>query len=80
MNEARKVVFGPSNDSLREIFVDGVHFGTCEFDFNADCFWMHGEDPEANYGRTFEEGKKISWKDGVRAIYCILKYGIFRFN
>lgn len=32
------------------------------------------------YGRTFEEGKKISWKDGVRAIYCILKYGIFRFN
>jgi glycosyltransferase involved in cell wall biosynthesis len=28
------------------------------------------------YGRTFEEGKKISWKDGVRAIYCILKYAI----
>jgi glycosyltransferase involved in cell wall biosynthesis len=27
------------------------------------------------YGRTFEEGKKISWKDGFRAIYCILKYG-----
>jgi glycosyltransferase involved in cell wall biosynthesis len=30
------------------------------------------------YGRTFEEGKKIGWKDGVRAIYCILKYGAFR--
>jgi hypothetical protein len=30
------------------------------------------------YGRTFEEGKKISWKDGFRAIYCILKYKIFR--
>ena len=28
------------------------------------------------YGRTFEEGKKIGWKDGFRAIYCILKYGI----
>ena len=28
---------------------------TCEFDFNADCFWMHGEDPEANYGRDFED-------------------------
>lgn len=28
------------------------------------------------YGRTFEEGKKISWKDGFRAIYCILKYAI----
>ncbi|MFT6338261.1 MAG: glycosyltransferase involved in cell wall biosynthesis [Halioglobus sp.] len=29
------------------------------------------------YGRTYEEGKKISWKDGVRAIYCILKYNIW---
>ncbi|MCC7297673.1 MAG: glycosyltransferase family 2 protein [Bacteroidia bacterium] len=30
------------------------------------------------YGRTYEEGKKIGWKDGFRAIYCILKYNIFR--
>lgn len=30
------------------------------------------------YGRTFEEGKKINWKDGFRAIYCILKYNFFR--
>jgi hypothetical protein len=29
------------------------------------------------YGRTFEEGKKIGWKDGFRAIYCILKYRFF---
>jgi glycosyltransferase involved in cell wall biosynthesis len=29
------------------------------------------------YGRTYEEGKKIGWKDGVRAIYCILKYSLF---
>jgi glycosyltransferase involved in cell wall biosynthesis len=29
------------------------------------------------YGRTYEDGKKIGWKDGVRAIYCILKYGLF---
>jgi glycosyltransferase involved in cell wall biosynthesis len=29
------------------------------------------------YGRTYEEGKKIGWKDGVRAIYAIIKYGIF---
>ena len=27
-------------------------------------------------GRTYEEGKKIGWKDGFRAIYCIVKYGI----
>lgn len=32
------------------------------------------------YGRTFEEGKKIGWKDGFRAIYCILKYGMFKAN
>ncbi len=29
------------------------------------------------YGRTYEEGKKINWKDGVRAVYVILKYGLF---
>ncbi len=32
------------------------------------------------YGRTYEEGKKIGWKDGFRAIYCIFKYGLFKFN
>ena len=30
------------------------------------------------YGRTYEEGKKINWKDGFHAIYCILKYGLLR--
>ena len=29
------------------------------------------------YGRTYEEGKKIGWKDGVRAIWCIMKYNLF---
>ena len=29
------------------------------------------------YGRTYQDGKKIGWKDGFRAIYCILKYGLF---
>ncbi len=29
------------------------------------------------YGRTYAEGKKIGWKDGFRALYCILKYNIF---
>jgi glycosyltransferase involved in cell wall biosynthesis len=32
------------------------------------------------YGRTFAEGKKISWRDGFRAIYCIFKYGLFNTN
>ena len=30
------------------------------------------------YGRTYEEGKKIGWKDGFRAMYCIIKYGFFK--
>lgn len=29
------------------------------------------------YGRTYAEGKKINWKDGFRALYCILRYGLF---
>ena len=29
------------------------------------------------YGRTYDEGKKISWRDGFRSIYCILKYNIW---
>ncbi len=28
------------------------------------------------YGRTYEEGKKISWRDGVKALWCILRYTI----
>ena len=30
------------------------------------------------YGRTYKEGKKIGWRDGVRALYAILKYNLFR--
>jgi glycosyltransferase involved in cell wall biosynthesis len=30
------------------------------------------------YGRTYAEGKKINWKDGFRAIFCIMKYGLFK--
>jgi len=30
------------------------------------------------YGRTYAEGKKIGWKDGLRAIFCIIKYNLFR--
>ena len=29
------------------------------------------------YGRTYAEGKKITWRDGIRAIYCIIKYNMF---
>lgn len=30
------------------------------------------------YGPTYDEGKKNGWRDGVRAFYVILKYGLFR--
>lgn len=30
------------------------------------------------YGRTYEEGKKINWKDGFKAIYCVFKYNLFK--
>ena len=30
------------------------------------------------FGRTYAEGKKVGWRDGIRAIYCIAKYGVFR--
>ena len=36
------------------------------------------EVPISYHGRTYSEGKKINWKDGVRALYVIIKYGIFR--
>ncbi|MBU0729478.1 MAG: glycosyltransferase family 2 protein [Proteobacteria bacterium] len=36
------------------------------------------EVPVSYYGRTYEQGKKINWKDGIRAVICILKYNIFR--
>lgn len=30
------------------------------------------------YGRTYNEGKKIGWKDGFRALWCIFKYNVLR--
>ena len=36
------------------------------------------EVPISYYGRTYAEGKKINWKDGVSALRCILKYNLFR--
>ena len=36
------------------------------------------EVPISYYGRTYEEGKKITWRDGVRALWCIAKYNVLR--
>ncbi len=39
--------------------------------------WRIYEVPISYYGRTYEEGKKINWKDGIKAVWCIIRYGIF---
>jgi hypothetical protein len=36
--------------------------------------WRIYEVPISYYGRSYDEGKKITWRDGVRAFWCILKY------
>jgi glycosyltransferase involved in cell wall biosynthesis len=36
------------------------------------------EIPISFYGRTYKQGKKIKWKDGVKAIFCIIKYGLLK--
>ena len=36
------------------------------------------EVPISYYGRTYAEGKKINWRDGVAALWCIVKYGLLR--
>jgi glycosyltransferase involved in cell wall biosynthesis len=38
--------------------------------------WRVYETPVSYYGRTYAEGKKITWRDGVRAIWCILRYSL----
>ena len=39
--------------------------------------WRIYEVPISYYGRTYEEGKKANWKDGIKALYCILRYNLF---
>ena len=39
--------------------------------------WAVYETPISYYGRSYSEGKKITWKDGVRALWCVAYYGFF---
>jgi glycosyltransferase involved in cell wall biosynthesis len=39
--------------------------------------WRIYEVPISYYGRTWEEGKKLRWRDGLRALWCILKYNLW---
>jgi len=40
--------------------------------------WRVYEVPVSYYGRTYAEGKKITWKDGAHGIWCVLRYNLFR--
>ncbi len=40
--------------------------------------WRIFEVPISYYGRTYEEGKKITWRDGIKAFFTIVKYNLFR--
>ena len=39
--------------------------------------WRIYEVPISYYGRTYAQGKKISWKDGIRGLWCVLRYNLF---
>jgi len=65
---------------LRSVTVDEDRFGF-EPEITAKVArgnWRVFEVPISYHGRTYEEGKKIGWKDGVRALYVIVKYTVKR--
>ncbi len=65
---------------IKKILLKEKRFGF-EPEITAKISRMHGikiyEVGISYYGRTYHEGKKINWKDGLRAVYCILKYNLF---
>jgi len=67
-------------DVIKQLSIEEDRFGI-EPELTAKVAKMNlrmYEVPISYQGRTYAEGKKIGWKDGVRALYCILKYGIRR--
>ena len=65
-------------DVARELQIEESRFGV-EPELTAKVAKMRlriYEVPVSYRGRTYEEGKKIGWKDGVRAVYAIVKYGV----
>jgi glycosyltransferase involved in cell wall biosynthesis len=68
-----------TRESLQGIVIEENRFGF-EPEITAKVAKKKGlriyEAPISYYGRTYEEGKKIGWKDGFRALWCILKYNV----
>ena len=71
---------------FRADILKGLHLREHRFGFEPEVTAKISRIPELRlyevgisyYGRTYAEGKKIGWRDGVRALWCILKYGLFR--
>ena len=67
-------------DVLREITLVEDRFGF-EAEVTAKVArgrWRIYEVPISYHGRTYAEGKKITWKDGIRGVWCTLRYGLLR--
>ncbi len=77
METCYKVFRGPI---IRQMIITSKRFGV-EPEMTAKIAKIRGiriyEVPVSYFGRTYEEGKKIGWKDGVSALWCILKYNLF---
>ena len=67
-------------DIIRNMILTSNRFGI-EPEMTAKIAKLKGvriyEVPISYYGRTYEEGKKIGWKDGVSALWCIIKFNVF---
>jgi glycosyltransferase involved in cell wall biosynthesis len=69
--------------AFRREVLTGIHIEEDRFGFEQEITikvakngWRVYEVPISYYGRTYAEGKKITWKDGLRALWCILRHGL----
>jgi glycosyltransferase involved in cell wall biosynthesis len=69
---------------FRREVVQSIHFRSDRFGFEPECTakiargnWRVYEVPISYAGRTYAEGKKITWKDGFTTLWCILRYNLF---
>ena len=70
---------------IRTDLIKGIHLKEKRFGFEPEVTAKLSKIPGIKfyevgisyYGRTYAEGKKIDWKDGLRAIYCIIRYNLF---
>jgi glycosyltransferase involved in cell wall biosynthesis len=70
---------------FRKKVIDNIEIKQNRFGFEPEITakiakqrWRVYEVPIAYYGRTYKEGKKISWTDGIRALWYIIKYSLFQ--